>query len=265
MAAPIARQSLREKRFVDNTITPAVNGAIAAATVDGTYYNNPSTMSGTLNAVFNGSSAWNRDGAHIIMKSLYLTGYIRPLHVTTSATVGEVGGVAPNGAVAAAPTTYPPGYLRTIVFYFSAANGKAALHSDVVASQLIGASSAGAAETSAIDQNNMFSRGQITILSDERTYAPMVTLTAGAGTSKYYTIEQPGFPTNRPEAFEFKRYIKLKNLPVMFSKGSTGDVTTIITGQLGIVFMWEAAANTSVTACPWGFEGTSRLRFDDPQ
>lgn len=185
-----------------------------------------------LNGVQEGSGFYNRVGRKVAMRSLYITGFVKPTLSNTGALVQD--------------------WNRLLIFYDRQSNGAPPTLSDVLTDY----DNAGATTTTALSQINMNNRDRFLILKDERIVTPAIGISGAAATTNtfaQYDLEDP--------AVRIKTFLKLKNLETHYKASSNpaviGDIAT------GALFLMVVALNGSFASPAWTFQFESRMKYHD--
>jgi len=181
-----------------------------------------------LNLVTIGSSAWNRVGRKISMKSLRIRGFI--------------------GRTSNNVSTVPPQFSRMAVVYDKQPNGALPTISDLYLDQ---ASQSGDSSFSGVTSGvNMNNRDRFEILWDwDASFPPCNTSTATQGVI-----------TATNDDYRLNTFIKLKNRETHYRADSaTAVIGDIATGSLFLVGFGQLTAGTE----PWNMNISARLRYSD--
>lgn len=181
-----------------------------------------------INPVTIGSSAWNRIGRKLSMKSIHLTGCFNPI-------TGNGTDIVTNA--------------RMMLVYDKQTNGSLPSYDDMFRDQYNGSTdnnSSGANNFLAgINLNN---RDRFEIIFDKRWILPPINL------------GEPGIVTCTADLAAFSFFTSLKNREVHFkSDTSTGVIGDIATGGLYIVTIADATNGNQ----SWGLDLKGRLRYSD--
>lgn len=201
----------------------------------GTVYNALAATSAapTLGNPVEGSSFYNRIGRRIRMKSLQITGTIRPS----------------NGNAAAVPDQFG----RLLVIYDRQPNGALPSLADIITNY----DEAGTTGSTAHAGINLNNRSRFVVLRDRRFYLPPLGINGATPAAQQGVTMVPTDDTS----FLFREFIKLGGLETQYKASTaTGPIGDISTGSLIIATVSTADANATSA---WRFTGNVRLRFED--
>jgi len=188
-----------------------------------TYTLNSTPQFTTLNIINNGAQDHNRLGDSVKNKSLYMTGFIRPLRTIAASD-----------------------YVRIMVIYDRQPNGAIPTIGSVLAS----VDNSGAITSTATDHTNISKRSRYQVLCDIRQPLYAQTVTAGVLTNNAY---------NAPlDSINISKYLKLHGLVTEY-EGSAGTVADITTGSLHLLTLGTVAAASE----GYELRASFRLRFDE--
>lgn len=177
-----------------------------------------------LNAISQGTGAYNRIGQKILMKSL------------------RVRGVVTNIATATQQTA------RVIIVYDRQCNTALPIWSDLI----LAVDKAATGTSNVLDGVNMGNRDRFIVLADEQMWLPAVTNTAGVLTN----VGTLNSTDKNPTMFNFDRFIRLKDLEAHFNNVNGGTFADIQTGGM---FMFLASGADAQYSMAW----SARLRYED--
>lgn len=175
-----------------------------------------------INNVVQGPAFYNRIGTKIAMKTLQIKGNLLP--------TGQI--------------TTDPDYIRIMIVYDKQTNAAY----PTTQSLLSDYNYAGITSTNSYSGINMTNRERFLVLMDEKIYGPAIaSSTAGATTDPVTTT------------FNINRFIRLRDLSVMYNQTNAGTIGDIQTGGLYIFTI----GLYGTTVAPYTFQADFRLKYDD--
>lgn len=266
---------------------PAANAGFCGGTFLGPSDNSGNGLWSCLNAPTAMVGPNHRLEDVIKLKSLYITGAIRPLVAGHGSENYQELGFISTGL----SEVWPSQYLRLLVVYDRQPVGVTTVSGGgnpppILQELLLSQNNTDGTMSSALDQSNMYNMERFLILADKRIRTPPVAWAGYPGEGSYLvgqTVNE--FISCDPEDFNIKMYLKLKDLPTVFRSvnygadgaapgGTYAGWQAIETGALWMCLVAAdltsvGVANGSVTTAEglsqWGFQGSVRLRFSCPE